>query len=145
MSEPLDVGLKEYVIWASTCQANCVKNYYLSNFDTTLLLRPKRIAANSTEKVTQPLLQVLKTPRRHTRTHTSSERRVRRKRTEEREGGGTEPLLRSSCFFQQRESKDARWQNMIPSFPWIVSGWRAGGHNPRKGRDHILQCSIAEP
>ena len=23
----------------------------------------------------------------------------------------------------------ARWQNLIPSFPWIVPGWRVGGSN----------------
>ena len=39
----------------------------------------------------------------------------------------------------------ARWQNLIPSFPWIAPGWRAWGHNPRKGRDQILQRSVAEP
>ena len=41
--------------------------------------------------------------------------------------------------------KVARWQNLIPSFPWIASGWRAWGRNPRKGRDQILQRSLAEP
>ena len=35
-------------------------------------------------------------------------------------------------------NKVARWQNLIPSFPWIAPGWRAGGRNPRKGRDQIL-------
>ena len=40
----------------------------------------------------------------------------------------------------------ARAQNLIPSFPWIAPGWRAWwGHNPREGRDQILQRSIAEP
>ena len=39
----------------------------------------------------------------------------------------------------------ARWQNLIPSFPWIAPGWRAWGRNPRKGRDPILQRSVAEP
>ena len=39
----------------------------------------------------------------------------------------------------------ARWQNLIPSFPWIAPGWRARGRNPRKVRDQILQCSVAEP
>ena len=39
----------------------------------------------------------------------------------------------------------ARWQNLIPSFPWIALGWRAWGHNPRKGRDQILQRSLADP
>ena len=24
----------------------------------------------------------------------------------------------------------ARWQNLIPSFPWIAPGWRAWGRNP---------------
>ena len=37
--------------------------------------------------------------------------------------------------------KVARWQNLIPSFPWIAPGWRAWGHNPRKERDQILQRS----
>ena len=41
--------------------------------------------------------------------------------------------------------KVARWQNLIPSFPWIAPGWRARGRNPRKGRDQILQRSVAEP
>ena len=41
--------------------------------------------------------------------------------------------------------KVARWQNLIPSFPWIAPGWRAWGRNPRKGRDQILQRSGAEP
>ena len=39
----------------------------------------------------------------------------------------------------------ARLQNLIPSFPWIAPGWREWGRNPRKGRDQILQRSIAEP
>ena len=42
-------------------------------------------------------------------------------------------------------SKVARFQNLIPSFPWIAPGWRAWGRNPRKGRDRILQRSVAEP
>ena len=42
-------------------------------------------------------------------------------------------------------SKVARWQNLIPSFPWIAPGWRAWGRNPRKGRDQIIQRSVAEP
>ena len=36
-------------------------------------------------------------------------------------------------------SKVARWQNLMPSFPWIVLGWRTWGRN------QILQCSVAEP
>ena len=43
------------------------------------------------------------------------------------------------------KTKVARWQNLIPSFPWIAPGWRALGRNPRKGRDQILQCSVTEP
>ena len=43
------------------------------------------------------------------------------------------------------DAKVARWQNLIPSFPWILPGRRAWGRNPRKGRDLILQRSIAEP
>ena len=39
----------------------------------------------------------------------------------------------------------ATLQNWIPSFPWIAPGWRAWGRNPRKGRDQILQRSVAEP
>ena len=43
------------------------------------------------------------------------------------------------------DAKVARWQNLIPSFPWIAPGWRVWGRNPRKGRDQILQRSVAEP
>ena len=43
------------------------------------------------------------------------------------------------------ECEVARWQNLIPSFPWIPPGWRVSGRNPRKGRDQILQRSVAEP
>ena len=43
------------------------------------------------------------------------------------------------------DAKVARWQNWIPSSPWIAPGWRAWGRNPRKGRDHILERSVAEP
>ena len=39
----------------------------------------------------------------------------------------------------------ATLQNLIPSFPWIAPGWRAWGRNPRKGRNQILQRSVAEP
>ena len=42
-------------------------------------------------------------------------------------------------------TKVARWLNLTPSFPWIAPGWRAWGRNPRKGRDQILQRSVAEP
>ena len=31
-----------------------------------------------------------------------------------------------------RGIKVARWQNLIPSFPWIAPGWTAWGRNPRK-------------
>ena len=41
--------------------------------------------------------------------------------------------------------KVARWQNLIPSFPWNVPGGGGRGHNPRKGRDPILQRSVEEP
>jgi len=46
---------------------------------------------------------------------------------------------------EELQNKVARWQNLIPSFPWIAAGWRAWGRNPRKGRDHILQWSVAKP
>ena len=42
-------------------------------------------------------------------------------------------------------SSAARWQNLIPSFSCSAAGWRAGGQNPRKGRDQILQRSAEEP
>ena len=34
--------------------------------------------------------------------------------------------------------KGARWQNLIPSFPWIVPPRPPPRRNPRKGRDQIL-------
>ena len=54
-------------------------------------------------------------------------------------GGGGELILEVGPI------KVARWQNLIPSCPWIVSGWRVWGRNPRRGRDQILQRSVAEP
>ena len=35
--------------------------------------------------------------------------------------------------------KVARWQILVPSFPWIAPGWRAWERNPRKGRDQIFK------
>ena len=52
---------------------------------------------------------------------------------------------RLSLFMQASHSMVSRWQNLIPSFPWIVPGWTAWGRNPRKGRDQILQHIVAEP
>ena len=49
------------------------------------------------------------------------------------------------CYDKALRYSDARWQNLTPSFPWIAPGWRAWGRNPRKGRDQILQRSVAEP
>ena len=43
-----------------------------------------------------------------------------------------------SCRYGTMAGKVTRWQNLIPSFPWIVPGWRVWGRNPRKGRDQIL-------
>ena len=39
-------------------------------------------------------------------------------------------------------TKVARWQNWIPSFPWIAPGWRGGGATQGKeGQSHIiLKC-----
>ena len=48
------------------------------------------------------------------------------------------PALQALPATQVTTSKVARWQNLIPSFPWIAPGWRAWGRNPRKGRDQIL-------
>ena len=58
-----------------------------------------------------------------------------------------EILVAVVVFSDQRDptTRVARWQNLIPSFPWIAPGWRAWGRNPRKGRDQILQRSVAEP
>ena len=35
----------------------------------------------------------------------------------------------------------ARWQNLIPSFPWIAPGWRAWG--AIQGKEGIKFCSVA--
>ena len=37
--------------------------------------------------------------------------------------------------------KVARWQNLIPSFPWIAPMWRAGGAT--QGKEGIKFCSAA--
>ena len=42
----------------------------------------------------------------------------------------------------KKENSVARWQNLIPSFPWIAPEWREGGNNP-KGKDGIKFCSVA--
>ena len=55
------------------------------------------------------------------------------------------PIMSRSPIFVPRRSKVARWQNLIPSFPWIAPGRRAWGRNPRKGRYQILQRNVAEP
>ena len=35
----------------------------------------------------------------------------------------------------------ARWQNLIPSFPWIAPGWRAWGRNPNFAIwQHLMSC-----
>ena len=36
-------------------------------------------------------------------------------------------------------------QNWIPPFPWIAPPRPPPWRNPRKGRDQILQRSVAEP
>ena len=37
--------------------------------------------------------------------------------------------------------KVARWQNLIPSFPWIAPGWRAG--SAIQGKEGIKFCHLA--
>ena len=63
--------------------------------------------------------------------------------------GGREGQRERAVRKRERESEKAAsvasWQNLIPSFPWIAPGWRVWGRNPRKGRDQILQRSVAEP
>ena len=41
----------------------------------------------------------------------------------------------SEMEFRLHKVSVTRWQNLIPSFPWIAPGWR----------DQILQRSVAEP
>ena len=38
--------------------------------------------------------------------------------------------------------KVARWQNLIPSFPWIAPGWRACG-GAIQGKEGSKFCSVA--
>ena len=63
-------------------------------------------------------------------------RRVQRLTAEEGGGKESDATMGGSV---------ARWQNLIPSFSWIAPGSRAWGLNPKKGRDQILQSSVAEP
>ena len=37
-------------------------------------------------------------------------------------------IARSSWDKMSIQASVARWQNLIPSFPWIAPGWRAWGH-----------------
>ena len=41
----------------------------------------------------------------------------------------------------QVKSSVARWQHLIPSFPWIAPGWRAGG--AIQGKEGIKFCGAA--
>ena len=52
-----------------------------------------------------------------------------------RREGRVDPRLEVSLV------KVARWQNLIPSFPWIAPGWRAGG--AIQGNNGIKFCSLA--
>ena len=42
---------------------------------------------------------------------------------------------------REQGAKVARWQNLIPSFPWIAPGWRAWG--AIQGKEGIKFCSVA--
>ena len=51
-------------------------------------------------------------------------------------GGRGHPLTTCKC-------RVTRWQNVMPSFPWIAPGWVGGrGRNPRKRKDQILHCNV---
>ena len=53
-------------------------------------------------------------------------------------------VIREQCKMVKGVSQAvrvARWQNLIPSFPWIAPGWRAWGRNPQK--EGIKFCSVA--
>ena len=45
-----------------------------------------------------------------------------------------DPSAFKTQFTDLLKASVARWQNLIPSFPWIAPGWRAWGRNPRKER-----------
>ena len=94
---------------------------------------------------------MLEDGRRRRRRHSWPD--VKKCRTESGEAGagcilwisGTENFRPGMRNGNDSTIKVARWQNLIPSFPWIcarVEGW---GRTPRKGRDQILQRSVAEP
>ena len=51
-------------------------------------------------------------------------------------GSNIQPILRRA-----KPNCVARWQNLIPSFPWIVPGWRAWG--AIRGKEGIKFCSAA--
>ena len=54
-------------------------------------------------------------------------------------------FLPSAIEMDERDSfieiKVARWQSLIPSFPWIAPGWRAWG--AIQGKEGIKLCSAA--
>ena len=47
-------------------------------------------------------------------------------------------IVHVPSFLTVLKTKVARWQNLIPSFPWIAPPRPPHWHNPRKGRDQIL-------
>ena len=67
---------------------------------------------------------------------------------------GAAELLRGSMLTGSYEretcvacqvSQGCQMAKFDPFLSWIAPGWRAWGRNPRKGRDQILQRSVAEP
>ena len=56
-------------------------------------------------------------------------------------GGKFELPFGATEVFPRLKVSVARWQNLIPSFPWIAPGWRAGA--AIEGKEWIKFCSIS--
>ena len=57
---------------------------------------------------------------------------------------GADPEV-SLAFDSIQVDRVARWQNLIPSFPWIAPGWRAGPGSAIQGMERIQFCSVVKP
>ena len=57
-------------------------------------------------------------------------------------GGGKSPMMDLvSMGINAMAGKVIRWQNLIPSFPWIPPGWRVGGAIQGR-KEGVKFCSI---
>ena len=53
-------------------------------------------------------------------------------------GDNADAIVKEDPLEMMNRSSVARWQNLIPSFPWIAPGWRLGGGGQSKERKESI-------